>query len=422
MPEPITAAQLKAQRGSRVTASSTPSFVKPSLNKSEDKEAYKPTFSSLGAFGKNVFQRPGAGIRSAIMGEGYWKGFDRPSTAPDIGNPIMDAIGRGSKSLPGPMKDLALGAGGVGAEFANQMTNPAEAIVNLLPGLKGARTLGAKSVESGIESGRNFFARRSFKQQSKGLVKDAVKSDEGMESFQKFVSGSFSDKYDDAYKMFGEGIKQVESLPNNLGKTIDASDVARSIQRADEVGDPIAGSIKQLVAQKPELAQLFDPELASKLSFREAQELRKALNSTRALQKVYAGKGGVTQEGLNLGALSKNLREKITSTFEGAEDLYAKYGSKIEDLDTLYPKLGNPTNVPGALAKGLKEKGTEFGGMTKAAFKRQMPELVDVAKRFKSKVAPGPFFKNPYVRAGATGLGYAAGGAGLTEVVRRVLK
>lgn len=87
----------------------------------------------------NVFERPGAAVRSAIMGKGYTAGAVNPSNVPSFQESLLDKY-YGHRDKPGALKVAAgnvVSAAGLAADIA---TNPADVLTTLIPMTKPFQT------------------------------------------------------------------------------------------------------------------------------------------------------------------------------------------------------------------------------------------------------------------------------------------
>jgi len=262
-------------------------------------------------------ERPGAAIRSWLMGKGYKKGALNPEEAPNLSEEaIKEYIDRGGKN---PVMGTLVGMGG---EVLNQITEPANLLALFLPKAPGAKQAGQEigrsaglmknlvnettgkiisspvgkmtrqgltNIESGITAPIRFVQNitRNIKN-----VKDPVQ-------FSKTVRKTFFDVKRKVGDEFEKGITTLSKA--NPEKRIDLSAEVQYLKDAidDTVNNPGLGSqVKSTIRsiRNPEKAKVIqgmieNPMNAKDLTLAQAQEIKNMIQQAPAIAtKLKQGK------------------------------------------------------------------------------------------------------------------------------------
>jgi hypothetical protein len=244
----------------------------------------------------NVFERPGAAIRSAIQGKGYTAGAVNPTNVPTF----QDLAIQKSQFTQSPVANAALGmipsALGMAADIA---TNPADVLTGIVPGLKPVQSAGraiastragkaltelatmpieqigrptaeqlatkvSTTVKQGIEKAvrpsvigkRTATQQESYFKKAESAVKDVLDNKANLEIIDKnggLVVGKNPESLNEALQAVGQTRENIFETYSPMIKQ--ASDAGAVVD-----GNAIASRLKTFAAQ--ENVQLSNPGLA----------------------------------------------------------------------------------------------------------------------------------------------------------------
>lgn len=243
----------------------------------------------------NIFERPGAAIRSALMGKGYVKGAIIPEEVPKFQDEILKKYY--GEEAPSPLKvagGFPVSAVGLAADIA---TNPADLLTMLIgrtPIGKGktiAEIMPSKAV------GRFLTKQRSVKPAIKAIKSKMPKimGEKWFESEAKLAQKTAGG----LEKMRGAAYENVYSKINKAPiDSIKVNDVLKKYDLIDELGEPIIKNVEEAKAFSDELSQ-FIP-----------QQIKQG--------KVF-GKGGFANPKIRAEKAAKEIKDLIYQSAEEAE-------------------------------------------------------------------------------------------------------
>ena len=267
-----------------------------------------------------VFNTPGAAIRSAILGQGFRKGATQPSQVPTFQDLAMGAF---NKNMPPPRNPLEYGAqfaGGMGAGAlgmgADVLTNPANLLAMLVgkAPIGGGKTLGQVATQTKPAQAIGRFFNMPI--QETGLAKTVTKTVQAPINFVKNVTRNIKNvknpvrfsqtvrkTFFDVKRQVGDEFEKGIAMLSKAHpeKKIDLSAEVQYLKDAidDTVNNPGLGSqIKSTIRsiRNPEKAKIIqgmieNPMNAQDLTLVQAQEIKNMIQQAPAIAtKLKQGK------------------------------------------------------------------------------------------------------------------------------------
>jgi len=298
----------------------------------------------------DVFERPGAAVRSTIRGEGYMKGALRPEEVPTFQEeakkitpklPFMNI----TKNIPLPGTIPTLTVGKMPEAFgqlADIITNPADVLLmvsDILGGKKISKTAG--------KIGETIFPNKTLRvSNEKPFLAQARKLDDTLSEIQQGMGKQF-DNMLEAYKDAPIPIQKVQDAIYDLPKNI-----YNAIRENPEVRFEATGNIEPTVRNIHNIRRTLSDFMTGK-DFLEFTNLKKA-----RIRDSY----------MKLGNIIKNIdRENIAP-------VYQQYSNWID--------LKNYTD------RILKTRGQVVGGKLKSAISGRGEELTQETLEKLAKLFP----------------------------------
>ena len=391
----------------------------------------------------NIFERPGAAIRSAIQGKGYTAGAVNPTNVPTF----QDLAIEKSQFTSSPVANVALGmipsALGMAADIA---TNPADALTTLIPMLKPAQTAGrailstkvgkaikdiatmpieqigrptaeqlgakvSKTVKEGIEKAvrpsvigkRTANQQEAYFQKAESAVKDVLDNKPNLEIINKeggLVVGKNPESLNEALQAVGQTRENIfETYSPMIKKASDAGAVVD--------GSAISSKLRSFASQ--ENIQLSNPSLAKyaddvatrwegkTIPLEVAEQTAKDFNAMLK-QKYQQGKiSGADVSSAHVDDIVVRMLRNEIADKAGVGDLKRRYGALAElegDLAKRAIVAGrqNPIGLVDSIAN--ISSGSDIAGGVMLSIMTQNPAYLGFsAKGLAAKVA-GNLIKN----------------------------
>ena len=310
----------------------------------------------------DIFERPGAAVRSAILGRGYKKGALYPEEVPkfqDIGlEKYYDFVGKTAKemtplqakahtaimSIPG----LGVSATGLAADV---LTNPANLLLLLVgktPVGKG-RTLGGIVSETTPVKATGRFLMKERHLPFNRVIKDVTNP----ASFGQDVRANLFEKHREVGDTFEEGIRDLSQA--NPKKAVDLSEPFYSIKEAivDAENNPgLAREINAVLSRikDPKQARFIrnliqNPAKAKKLSLLQSQEIKNTIRqapsiATKSAQGKFANWTGGEREMLDMVNDIRLAQSEAFPTIKEVREPYRKYITAYKEVKNMFkPKV-----------------------------------------------------------------------------------
>lgn len=332
----------------------------------------------------DIFERPGAAIRSAIRGEGYVKGALRPEEVPTFQEEALTEYYRPTEKITRGKVIGGLGISTVGL-LADIATNPAEMLSWLLGarGLKKApapmkKPITTKQIIKPIKTTGKIIAKKRPR-----IMKDRwiVQQGKQGQTITKGIKGALGNAYDDMYRQ--SGINNIKVNPDKMDDMLMRS----NIYELDETGKVI--NLKDVVLKE------IDSLIPGRIDTVQKARLAHDILRSRTPKSYYMGGGRMGKGGLasakirqmnTASAIKREIRQAV-----GKVDPQA--AKKLRHLDAfahkkVYPVIDKMYSIFGRKEIPPTEQIVPIykGVLGKAAQRETMRGVPKLSKQFKKYV------------------------------------
>lgn len=339
----------------------------------------------------NIFERPGAALRSLIMGKGYQAGAINPTEVPTFQNLALDKYYQSDVMSKYPGLKTLLGnvvsAGGMAGDVA---TNPADLLV-LIAGKTptgGGTTLGGRMAGSKAGQAVSRFANMPIEETLPGrvvsktaqapirFVQNVVKNIKNVKNPVRFSQGVRREFFA-VKKQVGDAFEQgIRDLSRQYpDRAIDLSSPMQYIKSAmdDTQNNPgLASAVKSVLRgiKNPEKAKIIQgliekPETATNMTLAQVQEIKNAIQGAPSIAtKLKQGKFADWKSGdLELLDLIDEIKLAQSEIFPEMAQVRAPYAQFMENYRVV-KNMFKPGKLIEKMQKGFGD--AEVEAMVKA--------------------------------------------------------
>jgi hypothetical protein len=293
-----------------------------------------------------IFNVPGAAIRSAIQGKGYTQGAMNPSQVPTFQNMALENYYNKTPSFPGK---TALGnvvsAGGMVADMA---TNPTDLLATILGGV-GAGTKVGKAIGNVEVTLKNDKLAGNI---IKSLIKPAHKDmlfgkNPGLGVSKEGIVASNLDslgiKVTERIDQLKEAVKTIRSTPENLYKSVDLSSIRKplvssidKLKRTPLTNASEISGVQDAMVDITNFVQKIDKVGLNKLPISDAYEIKDVVSKMQKWDRPGTGE---------LNKTLKQVYHEIDSAIDKTIPELKELNSRIANLISAQGSIKNRIEV-----------------------------------------------------------------------------